>query len=387
MNQFEVYICKPIPKSSKRGLDQQRFYMKNLETGVKTNLNKVRTKGLDHKGNSLPEPIIPLKNKEGTAYDIGLSQLLDNPFKDRKPSELISSYNLDASWKDYLVDIVSSDEITKQTWAEIRFGLPYNELTQNVPPKGTKENPDTRTRVMKIKVVLYDEVNPFCTDNLNGFLAIQTLLNDRSGRVAPSQEAVNTATHGWVIVKQAVEQRLEIAATQKQNKAIGRLANYMEKYPATNALEENIMYFIGSGLLDNKYNPLFKDKVTPAVISEKIDAYLKPKKELVSFHVDRFNKHLDLFENQPELFYAKYLGQQCKNKNIIQQVNSKWFWKRANGTTDEFESLDAFSNYIYSESEKIESSAFSELITRLQSRGCIVPLFFTQEVESRSKED
>jgi len=371
---FKTYICKPIPTSSKRGLDSQRFYKKDLATGVKTNIEMPRTKQLDDKGNIGSESIYPIKNRHNGLYDFGLSEMIPNPFKGEDVLNIIRQYRLDKKdWKEYLLEIIEEDFITKQTWAEIRFGLLPNQLTEKPCPKPTKDNPYPHTHLMKHVVVLYDEPNPFCEDNLNGFLSIQLLKNDRGHRVAPNVQSINTALHGWVLVEQAQEHRQSMDLRQKKNMALGKMATLFNDYPVTAQLEENIPFFIASVILDSKKAALITGKPTPVKISEKLEEFLVSSSSL-EYNIAEFNRVVNLFEKQPDLFYSTYLAQQMRNAKMIQNVNAQWHYRTAVGENISWENFDNIVTYIYSEMNKSESAILTEILTIMRDRyTCIVP--------------
>lgn len=371
---FKTYICKPIPTASKRGLDSQRFYKKDLATGVKTNIELPRTKQLDANGNPGSETIYPIKNRKNGLYDFGLSEMIPNPYKGENVTDIIRQYRLNKNdWKEPLEEIVKEDLITKQTWAEIRFGLEPDELTEKPSPRATKENPYPHTRLMRTKVVLYDEPNPFCEDNLNGFLAIQLLKNDNGHRVAPDVKSINTALHGWVLVEQAKEHRQSMNLRQEKNKALGRMASLFDDYPVTAQLEENVPFFVSSVILDSKKAPLITGKPTPVKVSEKMDDFLNTSSSL-EYNIKEFNKVVDLFEKQPDLFYSQYIAQQMRNVKMIQNVNAQWHYRRPNGENLNWESFEQVSTYIYSEMNKVESTILNEILKVLRDRyTCIIP--------------
>lgn len=387
---YRVFICKPIYKESKTGLHLQQLRKIRKDTReVMETIPLKRTKGINYKGESLTESIRAERNESRTAYDIGLSEQINNPFHGEDIDKIISQFRLnpqtwlkeDFQGKNLLQRIIDRDMISKQRWAEIRFGLEPDELTERVPPKPNKENPDTRTRIMKKEVILYDEANPFCEDNLEGWLSIQILKHAKS-RVANGMENINTAYHGWVIMEQAVEQRLSISNSMKVNKAIAKFSELSENYPVTNILEENILYFIGSLLLNNRFKPLLSGKVNPVTINEKLEGYLKPKSKSDTLpNIEKFNKIISLFEKTPDQFFAKYFAQQALNKNIIQQNNGVWFWKSQRDKTDNsgsyrFNSLEAFSNFIYNEMIAIESPLFEEFLRELKVKNTVIPIQF-----------
>lgn len=377
VTEFKTYICKPVVTSSKRGLDSQRFYKKDLSTGVKTNIELPRTKQLDGNGNIGSETIYPIRNRHNNLYDFGLSEMISNPFKEQKSVDVIKQYRLDAKlWKPLLDELINEDYITKQTWAEIRFSLSPEELTERPSPRATKDNPYPQTKLMNHKVVLYDEPNPFCEDNLNGFLSIQLLKNDRGHRVAPNPEVINTALHGWVLVEQAKEHRQSMDLRQLKNKAIGRLASLFEDYPVTSQLEENIPFFIASIITDSKKAPLITGKPTPVKVSEKLDDFLSSNSSL-EFNIKEFNKAVDLFEKTPDLFYSRYVAQQMRNTKMIQNVNAQWHYRRNNGENMNWESFEQLITYIYSEMAKPDSTILNEILLVLKQRyTAIVPNHF-----------
>jgi hypothetical protein len=385
---YRVFICKPLPRPSVYGVDAQQLVKRNRLTGqVIETSNLGRTKAVGADGQLIPEPIKVMLDRNTNTYNIGLSELVDNPFTE-ETNEIIRKYRLDPkAWKDILESIKTQEKITKQMWAEIRFGLQPDELTERRPPKPTKELGDTRTKIMKTQVILYDEANPFCEDNLNGWLAIQILKH--SPRVARSKESGNTATQSWYLVEQQTEQRQNIDAIIQQNKTIAKLAEYNDKYPITSTLEENILYFIASITYGDLSKPIVRDKITPVSIQEKIDEFLKPKqKDKTLSNCESFMKSVKLYEENPELFYARYLAQQMVNKNALQEVNGKWYWaaqknKQENIGAFAFNSFDNFVNFVYTEMTTLDSKYFADLVKELLQKQAVVPFQIQALIETK----
>lgn len=380
---FKTYICKPLQRPSVQGRHLNQIIERNRATGVEKVLGPAnRTKAININGESVPELVQVARSKhDRSRYEAGLSRLIENPFRDT-PLKISQMYGLKPEWQDLLPKIVEQDQISLQTFAEIRFNLYPNELTEQVPPKPTKDNPDTRTRLMKKTVVLYDRPNPFCEDNLEGFLAIQILLNNPD-RVATSPQNANSSIQNWIMLEEAVEQKLSADVHLKQNKAIGEYADYCLNFPITESLENNIVYFMACLMHEragNTNQPLLKNGVVNAkTIDEKINGFLKPKdKADIEYNIPEFNRVVKLHKEQPDLFFTKYLVQQALNTNVIQPTNGYIYWKSQRDKLDsaetyKFNSQETFTTFIYNEMTKVESPLFDEFISELITKSVVIP--------------
>lgn len=377
----KVYICKPIPRESKRGIHEQHLQEINASTKEVIRIHPLnRTKGINPRtGESLTEVITARRNASRTRYELGLSELVPNPYKDMTVDEICRLYGLNKrEWADILKDIVGEEKITLQTKAEIKFGLSPDELTEVVPPKPTKDNPNVFTRIMRHKVVLYDEANPFSDDNLNGFLAIQ-ILKHAKDRVATSPDEINPSFHGWLLLEQSKEQKLSIDKIQRQNKAISEFNKLCESYPIIDSLENNVLYMMGFMIRTRNGERLLKGKLTPAAITERIDSFLKPSdKSLIDYNAKRFLEMVEFFKKDPNLFYVRFLSEQAIGLNLIQPSNGYYYWKSRKGTVDDnyqFSSLDNVVSYFYAEFEKDDSPNLKDLIREVKGKSGIVPSF------------
>lgn len=379
---FKTYICKPLQRPSVMGRHLNQIYERNRLTGEQKILGAAnRTKAVNASGESLTEQVQVCRNThDRSRYNAGLSRMIENPFRDA-PEKIMSMYALKPEWQDKIEKIVKSEQIPLQTFGEIRFNLLPNELTEQVPPKPTKDNPDTRTRLMKKVITLYDRPNMFSEDNLEGWLSIQILLNNPD-RVATSTQGANSSIQNWIILEEAVEQKLSADIHLKQNKAIGEYADYCLNYPVTEALESNVVYFLASIMMERAgkgTQPLIKGMVNPKTIDDKINSFLKPKdKGDVEWNIPEFNRVVKLQKEQPDLFFTKYFVQQALNTQIIQPSNGYIYWRSQKDKLDsietyKFNSQETFTTFIYNEMIKVDSPVFDEFILELKNRNIVIP--------------
>lgn len=379
---FKTYICKPLLRPSVQGRHLNQVYEQNRSTGERRILGPAnRTKALNANGESVPEYVQVARNvHDRSRYQAGLSKMITNPFRD-DVEKIMSMYRLDPVWADKLKDIVKQEEISLQTFGEIRFHLVPNELTEQVPPRPTQANPDTRTRLMKKVVTLYDRPNVFCEDNLEGWLSIQILLHNPD-RIATSTQGANSTIHNWIILEESVDQKLSADVHLKQNKAVGEYADYCLNYPITEALESNVVYFMASIMMEKTgktTQPLIKGIVNAKTIDEKINDFLKPKdKADIEWNVPEFNRVVKLQKEQVDLFFAKYFVQQALNVQVIQPTNGYIYWRSQRDKPDsietyKFNSQEAFTTFIYNEMGKVESPLFDEFILELKSKNIVIP--------------
>lgn len=379
---FKTYVCKPLQRPSVQGRHLDQIFEVDRKAGTKKMIGSAnRTKALDINGESLPEIVQVVKNvHDRSRYQAGLSKMIENPFKD-EPSKIMSMYGLKREWEDKLEKICKSDQISLQTFGEIRFNLLPDELTEQVPPRPTQANPDTRTRLMKKNVILYDRPNIFSEDNLEGWLAIQILLHNPD-RVATTTQGANSSIHNWIILEESVEQKLNADTHLKQNKAIGEYADYCLNYPITEALETNIVYFMASIMMEKTgkaTQPLIKGIVNAKTIDDKINGFLKPKdKADIEWNVPEFNRVVKLQKEQPDLFFAKYFVQQALNVQVIQPNNGFIYWRSQRDKVDsletyKFNSTETFTTFIYNEMNQVDSPLFDEFILELRDKNVIIP--------------
>lgn len=379
---FKTYICKPLLRPSVQGRHLNQVYEQNRSTGERRILGPAnRTKAVNQNGESLTELVQIVKSPhDRSRYQAGLSKMIDNPFKE-DGSKIMSMYGLKPEWADKIDKICASEQISLQTFGEIRFNLLPNELTEQVPPRPTQANPDTRTRLMKKVVTLYDRPNVFCEDNLEGWLSIQILLHNPD-RVATTTQGANSTIHNWIILEESVDQKLSADVHLKQNKAVGEYADYCLNYPITESLESNVVYFMASIMMERTgkaIQPLIKGLVNAKTIDEKINDFLKPKdKADIEWNIPEFNRVVKLQKEQVDLFFAKYFVQQALNVQVIQPTNGYIYWKSQREKPDsietyKFNSQETFTTFLYNEMTKVESPLFDEFILELKNKNIIVP--------------
>jgi hypothetical protein len=385
---FKTYVIKPTERASVQNRHLQEVtYSRNGVVVEKRRMHK--TKAVKQDGESTPDSLGFRRDElNPRKYNAGMQETLKNPWRVTKEEEVegqvnyvLSQYGLNPGlWREKLVSIVKQENITAQQFGEIRFGLEPDELTDRVPSeRPTKEKPDIRTRLMKTKLVLYDRNNYLSEDNLEGWLKIR-MAQRRPDKIATSLENMNTAVHNWIIMERQEEQKLSTGLNLKKNLAKGKLAEYGIKYPVTNNLEENVLYFMASILMSSnrkgEFKPVIKGITNAMTIDDKLNTFLEvsDKNELEQ-NIERFNETVEMFETQPELFFAKYFVQQGLNTGTVQINNGTVYWvsQKENIERYKFTSVNAFETVLFSEMNKIESGFFEDFIRELQTKTVVIP--------------
>jgi hypothetical protein len=173
-----------------------------------------------------------------------------------------------------------------------------------------------------------------------------------------------------------------------ENDAIFKFVELKKKYPVTDTLENNILYFLSS-LMKYKDKPLVKGNVRNLQIIERINDFIKPqdKKDLQN-NIENFLEVVQLFETNPELFYVTYLVQQADNIQMIQRNNGSVYWlsqKLKNQDWYKFTSYERFIQFMYGEMKKDESNAWMEFINELLKDDVVIPATMIQSVEPEVK--
>lgn len=388
----KVFIIRPVQRSSMQGRNLQRAVLKDKQSGTilsEHTMNKVKaTQGDGYSCTDTLRFRRPDYNRN--VYDAGLNDQSPNPFYESKKEDreevankLLADYGLCEEWRDIVKVVVKSKTITKQQELEIRFlgSMPPGTLTQAVPNerltsfRGIIDPKAKRTKLMDFKLTLFDRGNRFTTDNLRGCLAWQ--LANHHPKIAKNIESVNPAQHWWYIGEEFQDEKMTQDLNNKIDDVIFRLVSLKRKYPITEVLEENVLYFIGSLLVNENYKPLFKGKITSMRLNEIISDYIKTKRSVdtTKFFLDKFNEIVDLFENNPTLFYAKYLTRTGLNTTTLQINNGKVYWLSKKDTPDvyNFTSVSAFEKFIYEELQSPESTYLDSFLTELKNKFGIVP--------------
>ena len=390
--EIKTFVIRPVERSSFQGRNLQRVVTKDSKTGTVLSEHTMnKTKAVMQDGQSCTDNLgfrRPERNRN--IYDAGLSENIPNPFYEKKADDrdmaaakLMTEYSLHEDWRPIVKSIVGSKTLTKQQELEIRFmgQQPPGSLTEMLPMdrltsfRGIIDPKATRTHLMNFRLILFDRSNLFKTDNLRGCLAWQ--LANRHPKIAKGLEDINPAVHNWYIAEEYEDEKIAQMTNDLVDEAIFRLVSLKRKYPSTEVLEENVLFFIGSLLEDTNYKPVFKGKVTAGRLNELINSYLKIKgtPETIKFHIQGFNTILDTFENNVELFYAKYLVRQGLNTQVFQINNSKVYWlsKKDSPEVYNFTSMSALEKFVYQEMQSPESTYLPLLLEEIESKFGVVP--------------
>lgn len=392
MESIKTFTIRPVQRHSFQSRHLQRFYVKDSKSGAVTSekiMNKTKAKKAD--GDSCIDVLkFRPHDYDRSLYNAGLTEQVPNPFyesvpekREERASQVMSENNLHEDWRPVIKGLVANKTFSKQQELEIRFmsGHAPGTLTERRPSKRLNAfrsviDPSAeRTELMNFKCVLYDRTNRFNTNTLKGALTWQ-LVNGRHPMIAQSLDRVNPVKHSWYIAEEYEDEKLAVKYNDMMDEATYSLVELKKKYPATDVLEENVLYHMASIIRSVDGKPLIKDKATHLRISETLSNYLRPKVKVdVKFNVEQFNDVVELFTKNPSLFYAKYLVQQALNVNVFQINNSKVYWlsKRDMPDVYTFTSTDAITKFVFEEMSSPESTYFNGLIAELKNKGVVIP--------------
>lgn len=384
------FVIKPVASFSYQGRNLHTVQYKGGSEGIQSKpLNKVKAVN-GKSGKSCTDSFgFNRADYNRNVYDTGLQEHTPNPFylpkeSEKTPEEAINTLmverSLTESWRTILKGIISSPTITYQTLYELNFSLEPNDLHSNVSTERLVSLPHVvdpaakRSIVASAKIVLYDESNIFSTGTLKGALAWHII--QKHPYVAKDAQSVNGGLHRWYVAEENDEFKESAKVNKLENEAIAKLVALQSKYPVTEVLEENILYFITS-LCDIKGKPVVKGKVKSFYIDEQLNAYIKTKdKSQVEYNVTKFLSVVEKFEKNSNLFYAEYLVQQADNTGLVQRNNGMVYWlsqKTKNSEWYTFTSMEKFVQFIYQEMMKEDSPAYTTLIGELITSQVVIP--------------
>lgn len=388
------FIIKPVPSFSYQGRNLHTVQYTGGQEGIVSKpLNKVKAVNGKSGKSCTDELKFHRADYNRNVYLTGLSEHTPNPFylpkEDAKDNlddaihQLMVDRNLVETWRPMLRGIMSSPTITYQTLYELNFSLNPNDLHSNVSTQRLQSLPHVvdpaapRSIVANAKVVLYDQSNIFSTSTLKGALAWH--LVQLHPYIALNAQGINSGVHRWYVAEENDEFKESAKVNKLENKAVAKLVELQDKYPITEVLEENVLYFIAS-LCTYKEKPIVRNKPKAFYIEEQLNNFIKTKdKASLETNVTKFLSVVEKFEKNPQLFYAQYLVQQCDNNNIIQRNNGFVYWlsQKTKSEWYTFTSIEKFTQFVYQEMMAEESVAYQLLITELLNSQAIIPKSLT----------
>jgi len=316
----------------------------------------------------------------------GLDELIPNKLKGSEPMEIINKYALDDTWSiDQLKVILSSDNITKQTYYEIIDGMSRNFYTSKRPyskilpnsifhyPSNDKGdgNADDRTFLQKFKVTLVDGSNVFDDSTITGRFSILLLQNHR--KIASGKTTMNNNEHHFYIA----EREEDIKEASSRNNLIN-LSVY-ELVKLQNETTNLTRYKVISTLTDHNGQPLIAGEMSDYAIDGILNSYLKDNANKHQFeNVNKFIAATKLLKSKEglEILEVKYAIQQALNKNVIYITDNKYVWgsKKLEPNVYTHASLNKLEKFFISEYEKYDeddelSNYYGDLVKELQTKG------------------
>lgn len=384
------FVIKPVASFSYQGRNLHTVQYKGGSEGIQSKpLNKVKAVNGKSGKSCVDEFGFLRADYNRNVYDTGLNEHVPNPYylpkeSDKLPEEAIDTImierSLDEKWRVPLKGIINSPTITYQTLYELNFSLMPGDLNSAVSTKRLTTLPHVvdpaaeRSLVAKTKVVLYDESNIFSTGTLKGALTWHII--QKHPYVAKDAQSINSGVHRWYVAEENDEFKESAKVNKLENEAIAKLVELQSKYPITEVLEENVLYFVSS-LCDVKGKPIVKGKVKSFYIDDQINGYIKTKdKSQVEHNVTKFLNVVEKFEKNVNLFYAEYLVQQADNLGLVQRNNGMVYWlsqKTRNSEWYTFTSMEKLVQFIYQEMMKEDSSAYTTFVNELIASNCVIP--------------
>lgn len=327
----KVVFVNPVPRVSPYGFDKHVYTIKSSTGEVMTTVNMGRTKGYNRHGSAVEYYMFPIdydKNRLVT----GLDNLIINPFKGMDVYDLKSTYKLNATWSDEILEsITTKSKITEQTYYEIKHGTDYDFYTSEV--RGgtiftTKMGADMTnaiknsqpTFLQKFKYTFKDQANRIESGTQRTDLALKLIKVHPA--IAPSKNEANAAQHRFFISEENEELQEKLAKTQFINEAIYKL------HLLTTKNSEFNIYRIASLLTTRGEKPLIKGEVAKDTVVYRLNDFIHNSGSRQSSNIEQFLDVYDMFSTKEtkELFDVTYILQQAVNYDIITPVDGYYVW-------------------------------------------------------------
>ncbi len=327
----------PVPRTSAQGRHNQVYTMNmNLITGVEGGLipskrmNKNKEFGI---AETFHFPIDPLRQKLVT----GLDKSIENPFKDLVVQNIITNYNLSEEWRTILNNLVTRDNINKQTYFEIKHSVNPNYYNSEVKyfmsnmPQDMSLFDKERTFLQDLKLVLYDRPNPFDNSSPRQELLMEMVY--ALPKIANSKMDINPSLHSWYISEENEEEAQVARRKEIIEEASYNMHILKREYGDFRAFQ------MASILLDNYGQPIVKGKVGADLVSAKLSSFVQDKTSEQLINIKKFMSNMELLKSKDgyNKFYTKYLVQQAINTNVIANRDNQYIWHSKAGTPDVYE--------------------------------------------------
>lgn len=322
-NQQEIttIFVNPVQRMSAQGRHKQVYTVFDNKTG-----ELIPTTGMGkNKEFGVPSEYSFRLNSSLTKLVTGMDRMIDNPFKDLDPSEVIESYGLSQEWLKPLETIVKQAQIKLQTKFEIIDNQPYNFYTDDVT--GTMFSPNWKQNLTKekhhlesFKLILYDRSNPFSDDTQRGRLSIQLIKNHP--KIAKSKLDVNSAVHDWYISE---ENEAQMEKQKKREVIENSLFNWgLIKRNST----PFVAYQLASLLTTHDGNPIVKGKMRDSTVKERVSEYINDSTTYQMENIEKFDKLYEMLETKEgrERFYIMYIVGQSLTTGVISIRDGFYIW-------------------------------------------------------------
>lgn len=368
--EITTIFVNPVPRISAQGRHRQVFTVIDTKTGEASPI-----KGMDkNKEFGVPIEYSFRANSSLTKLVTGLDRMIDNPFKDGKPSDILEQYGLSQDWLPVLETIVKQSQIKLQTKYEILDRTTYNrytdEITGTMFSPNWKNNTKERNFLESFKIILYDGPNRFTDETPRGRLAIQLIKNHP--KIARTKSELNGAVHDWY-----VSEENEAMMEKQKRRDIIEDALFNWGLMKRNSTAYTI-YQLGSLLTNHDGNPIIKGTVRDSSVKEFISEYINDASSYQLENIEKFNKVYDMTQTKEgrERFYVQYLVAQAINVNVIGIRDGFYLWHSKVGsnmhkhtTYDSLVSSLQREYSTYNPKDNEVTNWFKDLVEELQLKG------------------
>lgn len=368
--EITTIFVNPVPRISAQGRHRQVFTVIDTKTGEASPI-----KGMDkNKEFGVPTEYSYRANSSLTKLVTGLDRMIDNPFKDGEPSDILEQYGLSQDWLPVLETIVKQSQIKLQTKYEILDKTTYNrytdEITGTMFSANWKNNTKERNFLESFKIILYDGPNRFTDETPRGRLAIQLIKNHP--KIARTKSELNGAVHDWY-----VSEENEAMMEKQKRRDIIEDALFNWGLMKRNSTAYTI-YQLGSLLTNHDGNPIIKGTVRDSSVKEFISEYINDSSSYQLENIEKFNKVYDMTQTKEgrERFYIQYLVAQAVNVNVIGIRDGFYLWHSKVGsnmhkhtTYDSLVSSLQREYSTYNPKDNEVTNWFKDLVEELQLKG------------------
>lgn len=337
-------IVKPVPRQSVQGRHLQSYRLKAGNNEINQAMYKTKVA-------NATETLVLHRDKSGTRYEMGLEELIPNPFGNNV-TEVMANYGVSEKWlhNGRLEKVLSNSHVTTQTYLEILAGVDpdtYTPLIRKNRYNGVFLKEDVEpTELEALKVVLYDSANIFSSETPRGRLAMQFLRNHKA--VAKSKDVINPNVHRWYIAEEH-EDSVEAKKTNDLiNEAIAELFMLTKKQPY------EVLYQFCTVLTNESGTSIKKGASTQYVLEEVLNKYIKDKTKHQLSNINKFLEMTKLYKANPELFHVETLVQAGLTYDVLSINNGFLYWdsQKHNPEFYKFTSIKSFKEFLFAEFNK-----------------------------------